>query len=168
MVTLEPLRLDHVPLIEAVQESVNEASPWLPWCTPSFDVEAAEAWIRNQIEARRAGTAYEFAFVGEDGRYLDGGGINDVRRDHRFVNVGYWVRTGENGRGVATGGGLRGLVAWARANTDLNRLKVVVAEGNRASLRVAEKAGARREGVAKARLLQHGRHHDAVVFSFTR
>lgn len=168
MVSLEPLHVGHAPLlVEAARESVADVGPWLPWCTPSFDRAAAEAWVREQVGAWERGTAYEFAFVGEGGRYLGGGGVNHVRADHRFANVGYWVRSSEAGRGVATEA-LGRMVAWARANTDLNRLEVVVAVGNRASGRVAEKAGARREGVAAARLFLHGRFHDAVVYAFSR
>jgi ribosomal-protein-serine acetyltransferase len=47
-------------------------------------------------------------------------------------------------------------------------LEIVVSTVNIASLRVAEKAGAVREGTLQSRLLLHGVTHDAVVFSFVR
>jgi len=50
----------------------------------------------------------------------------------------------------------------------LVRLEVVVSVENAASLRVAEKAGAIREGVLRSRLLLHGRMHDAVMLAFVR
>lgn len=46
-----------------------------------------------------------------------------------------------------------------------SRLEIVVATGNMSSLRVAEKAGARREGVLRNRLILHGKLHDAVMHS---
>jgi RimJ/RimL family protein N-acetyltransferase len=47
----------------------------------------------------------------------------------------------------------------------LQRIEIVVATGNHASQRVAEKAGALREGVLRKRLLIHGAAHDAVLYS---
>ena len=63
---------------------------------------------------------------------------------------------------------VKSLAAWAFANTDLIRLEIVVALGNAASLRVAEKAGARREGTLRKRLFFHGVAHDAAMFSLVR
>ena len=60
------------------------------------------------------------------------------------------------------------LVRWAFENTNLNRVEIVASTMNFASLRVAEKAGAVREGVLRRRLLLHGVTHDAMVFSFVR
>lgn len=47
----------------------------------------------------------------------------------------------------------------------LFRIEIVVRLDNRASLRVAEKTGAVREGILRDRLLAHGKSHDAVMFS---
>jgi ribosomal-protein-serine acetyltransferase len=57
---------------------------------------------------------------------------------------------------------------WGFGHTALIRIEVVIAIGNRASLRVAEKAGATREGTLRSRLLLHGTAHDAPMFSFIR
>jgi len=57
---------------------------------------------------------------------------------------------------------------WAFASTELVRLEILVAISNLPSQRVAEKAGAVREGVLRRRLLLHGVSHDAVMFSLTR
>jgi RimJ/RimL family protein N-acetyltransferase len=48
----------------------------------------------------------------------------------------------------------------------LARVEVVVAVGNEASLKVAEKIGAHREGVLRNRIVVRGKMHDAVMFSF--
>ena len=58
---------------------------------------------------------------------------------------------------------VRQLLHWAAANTDFQRLEVLVSVENAPSLRVAEKSGAIREGVLRSRILLHGRFHDAVV-----
>ena len=53
----------------------------------------------------------------------------------------------------------------AKANTDLCRLEILVAVGNVASIRVAEKIGGVGEGILRSRLLLHGEFHHAVLFS---
>jgi RimJ/RimL family protein N-acetyltransferase len=48
----------------------------------------------------------------------------------------------------------------------LQRLELVVPTGNKASQRVAEKAGAIWEGIFRKRLCIRGRLHDAAIYSF--
>ena len=57
--------------------------------------------------------------------------------------------------------------AWTTGfeELDLRRIEIVVTLANDASLRVAEKVGARREGVLRRRLMAHGESYDAVMFS---
>ena len=86
---------------------------------------------------------------------------------HRFANLGYWVRSSAAGRGVAPAA-VRLLADWAFRETDLLRLEIVAAVGNRRSQRVAEKAGAIREGVLRDRLLLHGQPHDVVIYAILR
>ncbi|MGQ0548100.1 MAG: GNAT family N-acetyltransferase [Armatimonadota bacterium] len=79
-----------------------------------------------------------------------------------------WDRAAEyTGEGVATGA-VRRLTEFAFRETNLVRLEIVVALGNTASHRVAEKVGAIREGVAHDRLYMHGAPHDAVVYGVLR
>jgi len=167
-ISIRPYELGDVPsLFEAVRESVSTVGPWLPWCHMSYSMEDAQAWVERQMAAFQAGTEYQFVILSEAGRFLGGCGLNAVDREHRRANLGYWVRSSEAGRGVVPAA-TRRLADWAFENTDLNRLEIVVATENARSLRVAEKAGAVREGVLWSRLLVHGVVHDAVVFSFTR
>jgi len=160
-------RIEDAPrLYEAAIESMAEVSRWLAWCHPGFTSAEAESWISAHPEMRRRGNL-EFAIVDARDRYLGGCGINQVNKPHRFANLGYWVRTSATRRGVAPAA-VRLLAAHVFEHTDLERLEIVVATGNVASERVAEKAGAVREGVLRARLQMHGAPHDATMFSLTR
>ncbi|MEM6581366.1 MAG: GNAT family N-acetyltransferase [Pseudomonadota bacterium] len=168
VVTLRELSFEHAPMmVEAAIESVAEVNPWMDWCTHDFNVETAKTFISQQIDARQTRAAYEFSLFTEDGRYLGGGGINSVNQQCRFANVGYWIRSSQTRSGYGTAA-LVSLVKWARANTELNRLEVVVAKNNHASRRVAEKSGALFEGVARSRLYNNGNYLDACVYAFTR
>jgi RimJ/RimL family protein N-acetyltransferase len=71
------------------------------------------------------------------------------------------------GRGVAPAA-VRLVAEHAFRETDLVRLEIVCAVGNVRSQRVAEKAGAVREGVLRNRLLLPSGPSDAVMFSLVR
>lgn len=167
-ILLRPYAPDDAPwLFEAARESSAEVYLWLPWCRPEYTLAEAQDWIARQVPLFAAGTSFSFVIEGAGGQFLGGCGLNQIDPIHRRANLGYWVRTSAAGRGIATAA-VRQLAAWAFASTELVRLEIVAAVGNLASIRVAEKAGAIREGIARTRLLMHGTSHDAVVFSIVR
>ncbi len=161
--------VDGQALYEAARESVAEVYPWLPWCHPAYTLAEAVEWARSRAELAVAhpDLEYNFVIVGPDGRFLGGCGVNQINRIHHYANLGYWVRTSAAGRGVATEG-VRQLATFAFANTDLVRLEIVCAVGNERSQRVAQRAGALREGILRHRLILHGQPVDAVMFSLVR
>ena len=167
-ITLRPYAVaDALDVWQAVHESLDELTPWMPWCHPKYSLEDSQTWLEGQVKAFEAGTAFEFAIVSSDGRYLGGCGVNEIGKVNRRGNIGYWVRTTAAGRGAATAAvGLA--YQWAMDNTNLIRLEILIAVGNLASLRVAEKSGAVREGILRKRLLLHDKAHDAVMFSLIR
>ena len=167
-IAIRPYRLDDaVALHEAAIESVWDVRPFMPWCRPDLTLDEGRRWIEAQVSAFAARKAFEFVILAPDGRFLGGCGLNQIDEENQRANLGYWVRSSATGRDVATMA-VRQLVQWAFDNTTLVRLEVVVSTENAASLRVAEKSGALREGVLKKRLLLHGVWHDAVMLSFVR
>ncbi|MEP7132988.1 MAG: GNAT family N-acetyltransferase [Acidobacteriota bacterium] len=154
-------------IYEAARESVAEISPWMPWCHPDYSVEESRGWIAHCEVVWREGREYNFAI--EDGAhaFLGTCGLNQIRKDERAANLGYWVRTSAAGRGIATAA-VRRIADFAFRETELARLEIVVAVGNLASHRVAEKAGARREGLVLDRLVLHGVRQPAVVYSLEK
>lgn len=167
-VRIRPYALNDGPDVwAAVRESLDDLQPWMPWAHAGYTVAESNAWIAQQVPAFKKGTMYEFAIVTAGARYLGGCGINAIDTVNLRANIGYWVRSSATRRGVATTA-LCLVRDWAFHRTHLIRLEVLVSTENAASQRVAEKAGALREGVLRSRLILHGRAHDAVMFSFTR
>jgi len=158
---------DAQALWEAARESVAEVHQWLDWCHPQYSLAEAEEWIRSRAPLAAEGREYTFAIVGAEGRFLGACGVNQINRIQKFGNLGYWIRTSATRRGVATEA-VRQVAHFAFANTDLVRLEIVCAVGNNASQRVAERAGAVREGVLRRRLVIHGQSVDAVMHSLVR
>lgn len=165
-VVLRRYRLDDEEgLFEAVRESIPELGAWMFWCHPGYSRGESRAWLEKREGEWELGSSYDFAMVdAESGRLLGGCGLNGVSRVHRMANLGYWVRTGATGRGIATGAA-RELARFGFEELGLSRIEVVVATGNTNSQRVAEKVGAVREGVLRNRLAVGNRLQDAVMFS---
>jgi ribosomal-protein-serine acetyltransferase len=156
---------DASALYEAVRESISEVSPWLPWCHQNYSIEESRGFIGSRELASQGEEWYSFGiFETDGGRFLGGVGLNFINRVHQMANLGYWVRTSAAGRGIATAA-TRMAARFGFEQLGLQRVEIVVAVGNVSSQRVAEKAGARREGVLRKRLLIRGASLDAVLFS---
>ena len=166
LILLRTLREEDVnALYEAVRESIAEVSVWLPWCHENYSIEEAREFIGSRELASQGGEWYSFGIFEKDGgRFLGGVGINFINRVHQMANLGYWVRTSATGRDIATKA-TRLAARFGFEQLGLQRIEIVAAVTNRASQRVAEKAGATREGVLRNRLLIRGTSMDAVQFS---
>ena len=157
---------DDIPLLfEAARESTNEMFAWMSWCHPNYTLEESASFVLSREIAWNQKTEYDFAvFDVESGQFLGGVGLNQFNRNHNFANLGYWVRSSQTGRGVATAATLLA-AQFGFEDLGLHRIEIVAAVGNVASGRVAEKAKAEREGVLRSRLLLHNRPNDAVIYS---
>ncbi len=168
VLSIRPYALsDAAALFEAATESTAEVFPWLPWCHPGYELAEAQSWIEHQVQAFTRAEQFEFVIQSASGDFLGGCGVNLLDSVHLRANLGYWVRSSATGRGIAPAAA-RLAAKWAFANTDLVRLEIITSVQHARSQRVAEKAGAQREGVLRKRLLLHGVHHDAVVYSLLR
>ena len=164
-IILRAPRLEDAPAhCEAVLESLAQTGRWLDWAHDGYGVGDSSAFIARAIAGHESGEMYEFHIVDETGTFLGGCGLN--RLDTRFLksNLGYWVRTKAAGRGVATAA-TRLLARFGFEQLGLQRIEIIAAVDNVVSQRVAEKAGAQREGILRNGIRYHGRNIDAVCFS---
>jgi RimJ/RimL family protein N-acetyltransferase len=167
-VSLRPYRPgDEEEVFAAILESFEALSERMPWCHPGYSIEETRAWIEHCGVARARGSEFHFVIESAAGAFLGTCGLNQLRPDHRMANLGYWVRKSATGRGAATQAVQR-LAEFAFRETELVRLEIVVALDNGPSMRVAEKAGAIREGIAHQRLRLQGRSQDAMVYAIVR
>ncbi|MFT5534891.1 MAG: ribosomal-protein-serine acetyltransferase [Candidatus Paceibacteria bacterium] len=103
-------------------------------------------------------------FCQDSGKFLGGVGLNEIRRQHKVCNLGYWVRQSMHRQGIASRC-VQALSAHALHELGLNRVEIVVAIGNTASEGVAVKSGALRESLARNRLHIRDKSVSAHVFS---
>lgn len=152
-------------LTDAVLESVSTLAPWMPWASGQFSVDDALAWIASCEKGWAERTRFEFGMFNRgSGAFVGACGLNQMNELHGFCNLGYWVRQSCQGQGVAAAA-IKALADFAWAELPLQRLEIVVAVGNVASLRAARKAGAFEEGIVRKRIRLDQRWVDAHMFS---
>jgi len=165
-VGIRPFRSEDVPsLFAAARESVQELSKWMVWCHAGYSLEDSTRFVSQCESGWKKGEQYSFViFDVESDAFLGSIGLSGVSHTHKVANLGYWVRSKRTQQGIASTA-TRLVTRFALEELSLNRLELFVPVGNKASQRVAEKAGARWEGLLKKRLMLGGEPHDAVLYS---
>lgn len=139
----------------------------MDWCHDNYGIEDAKTWIELTTNWHSEGSQFQFGIFESAGRFLGGIGLSHINHQAKCANLGYWVRTSAAGEGIAPEA-VRQIAKWAFSNTDLQRLEVVAATENLRSIRVAEKAGAFKEGILRSKISVFGRHYDGAMYSIVR
>lgn len=165
-IEVRPLGLREAPaLYDAVRQSRDAIGQWEAWCTLDYGLLDAKLFLQRAIEQWHVHAAYDFNIIDRsNGLVIGSVAINQVSQLNQMANLGYWVREGYTGRGIAALAA-RAAASFAFSRTGLTRLEIVAQAGNLRSQRVAEKAGATLECLARNRLVFHGEPRDAKVFS---
>lgn len=141
LLVLRRWRAEHVDaLVAAVDASIDELRPWMPWAGGPVGPGERE-FVRRSGLRFDEGTEFGFGlFDRRDGALLGGCGMHRRYGRHE-VEVGYWVHSAHTGRGYAT------LAAGALTDAAFAYLPEVALAvihcdvANPASARVAEKLG---------------------------
>ena len=103
-----------------------------------------------------------------DGEACGGLGIHPGEDVHRFsAELGYWLGRERWGRGIA-GAAIRAVLPLAMQHFRLHRVHAGVYSNNPASMRVLEKCGFEREGIARRAVYKRGELLDVVNFAYVR
>jgi [ribosomal protein S5]-alanine N-acetyltransferase len=121
-----------------------------------------DEYFERYRQLSRAGDGAAFAICDVGGECLGLATIENRRAGR--VELGYWLLPEGRGQGRATRA-LRLVSRWALNQPGVARLELVTSPDNRASQRVAERSGFRREGVLRSYHVVDGRREDALFFS---
>ena len=161
-VTVRSPTEDEAPVVAAaVQSSLDSLQPWMPWATSDYGPEQARQWIAGELEPG----AVPLVILDDAGDIVGSSGLNLIDHQNLRANLGYWVRPDRTGRGYATAA-TRLVAAWGLDHFGLQRIEIVMSIENERSRLVAERSGARYEGVQWGRLRYGARQHDAHMFAF--
>jgi RimJ/RimL family protein N-acetyltransferase len=166
MVLLRSCRMeDAQEHCNAVHESIDELKKWLAWANEDYAIDDSRIWLKACSTVWDKGLEYNFVIVNPCTQNLMGWcGLNRIDYQNMVANLGYWVRKQYCNSGVASAAALL-LAKFGFERLHFNRIEIIAATENLASQRVAEKAGAVREGVLRNLINQHGNTLDGVMFS---
>ncbi|HEV7416518.1 GNAT family N-acetyltransferase [Tianweitania sediminis] len=141
-----------------------------PW-EPRWSVNELErsGW-RQRLERNKAdyksGTGFGFLiFKVADGQLAGGLTIGNIRRGvAQSCQIGYWMGEAHAGRGYMLGA-LKLVIPYAFDELRLHRIEAACIPSNARSVRVLEKAGFAREGLARSYLRINGAWQDHFLYA---
>jgi RimJ/RimL family protein N-acetyltransferase len=137
----------------------------LPPGAPSDPADVA-GWLADGAQrSRREGTGVHLMMLDRAaGRIVGSIGLFHADWEVRSVEIGYGVSGRERGKGYASEA-LAAVARWTLTEGGIQRAWLTANTDNVASVRVAEKAGFRREGTLRRAALEADGLHDQAVFS---
>jgi RimJ/RimL family protein N-acetyltransferase len=134
---------DAAAIAAAVAESLAELQPWVPWANRSAaEPEVQRRRLEEAVPHWERGTEYVYLVFrpGED-KLLGSVGLHR-RVGPDALEVGYWLRSSETGRGAMTEA-VRALANGALALPGVDRVELHCDEANQKSAAIARRLGFR-------------------------
>src|SRR5580692_11234676 len=129
---------------------------WLPWVDATKSEEDILAFIRRSLE-QLAGNNGFAAGIWEHGQFVGVIGLHPIDWNNRRVELGYWVGSEFEGRGIITDA-CRAIMKHLFAELELNRVEIHCASANVKSGNVPRRLGFTHEGVRREMQLLHGQY----------
>ena len=157
---------DAEAVIGAIDESRPELEAWMDWVPHMRQAEDATKFVVNASKARDAGTDFAFGiFLRDGGRYLGGTGFHRPNWRVPSLEIGYWMRSSEVGKGYVREAVI-GLTRVGFGHLGLRRIEIRCDAENARSRRVAESVGYVLEGrLRNEDRTVAGELRDTLVFS---
>lgn len=158
---------DAPQLAEAVHTSPH-LRDWLEWSRKDYGIKDAEAFISMSGAAALQGSGLALGgFLPKTGRLLVSVGLTSIEAGGATANLGYWVRTGEEGKGYVTEA-CQALISRAHSVLGIARIEVAIRPDNVRSIKVAQALKLEPVGGVDRRIQLGGELVSAVVYVSSR
>lgn len=157
---------DAEAIFDVVDADRDHLGQWLIWVDSTREVADTRNFIAS-VEKKRADGGTCAYSIWQDGRLLGLCGLHDISRVNANGQVGYWLRSDAQGRGVMTQA-VESLLTLGFAVLDLERIELRAAEANARSWRIAERLGFSFEGTMRRLIRIRGGFADARLYSLLR
>jgi RimJ/RimL family protein N-acetyltransferase len=136
-------------LVEAVNDTLDELRPWMPWAQQPSTPEGMAVVVAEAHSAWVEGREFQFVIREDHGQHALVGccGLHN-RVGVGALEIGYWVRAGHTGQGIATEAA-RLLTRSAVALDGVERVEIRCDEANVRSSAIPPKVGFRLERVER-------------------
>jgi len=157
---------DAAELFRAISASRAHLRTWLSWTDHTTKQEHSLQFIQQSLQELQQqqslalGIFHHLQIIG---------GIGMYNWDHRLkrAQVGYWIAKDFEGKGIVTIC-CRRFVDFLFEKLELHKIELHFAVSNRRSAAVAQRLGAKTEGVIRAGCLINGQPEDMVVTGILR
>jgi RimJ/RimL family protein N-acetyltransferase len=146
-----PKQGDAKPLNEAINRSIAEISPWLPWASdPSL--KPTEEFIERGIEQWNTVDQTEFPMIIElrsNNQIIGASGFNEKSQpDVPMFEIGYWIDSQHSGNGYVTEA-VNAITQYAFDKFNAVRVQICTQLENKKSISVAKRCGFIQEAILK-------------------
>jgi RimJ/RimL family protein N-acetyltransferase len=157
---------DVAALSAAVEESIDELKPWMPWARDEpLSPKQRAAFLSESIRRWDDCVSFEYAILDESG--LIGACALVVLDAPRSFSIGYWVRTGSAARGVATAAA-GALTAAAFSISGVESVEIHHDKANVASGAIPDKLGYKSVGEVAHSIDAPGQSGVSCIWRVTR
>jgi ribosomal-protein-serine acetyltransferase len=165
---LRKIELHHAEeLNKLVCENYDHIHEWSPWLADKErPIEKTIEFVQQNLKKFSSGNGYEIG-IWRNGKMAGQIGYNYFEQNDKRTEIGYWLGSGAEGKGLVTKA-CRALIDNAFGDLDLNRVEIRCGTENHKSRRVAERLGAKLEGIAREAEWLHHRFIDLAVYSILR
>lgn len=167
LVLRTPASSDYVPWAELRAVSRERLVPWEPaWSRDELTRAAFRRRLRHYQRDLRDETGYAFfMFRREDQRLVGGLSLSNIRRGVTLaVTLGYWMGLPFHNRGYMTEA-VDTVLPFVFGTLWLHRIEAACLPSNQSSIRVLEKCGFEREGLARRYLRINGVWQDHYLYA---
>lgn len=153
-------------ICSAVQMSLEQLKPWMPWAKDDYSERDAEIWCRRARGEFHLRKQVQYMIVeSRIGEHIGNVGTFKFNWEVRSGEIGYWLRSDRTGQGLMTEAVLAIRDDLVR-RLGFRRIEIRCDDGNLASGRVAERAGFALEGVFRSESLTvQGQPRDTRIYA---
>ncbi|EJN99320.1 GNAT family N-acetyltransferase [Oenococcus oeni] len=152
-------------LFEIIETDRKALSEWMPW---TKNVKSKKDEIEFINYAREKNAKYqllELAIIAGN-QPIGMIDLHSIDRDDRRAEVGYWMFSKYQGKGIMTES-LKRLLSIAFDELDLNKIIVMADSKNEKSRAIPQRLGFRQEGTLKEEIFMNKQFRDLDVFAIT-
>ena len=145
-------------LVEVVNDNLDHLRPWMPWAQEPVTAESQTEFLTGSARNWADGSDFVWGIRASD-EILGGIGLH-TRRGPGVLEIGYWLRASEQGRGLVTAAA-RVLAEVAASYDEVDQVAIYCDEANVRSAAVPRRLGFTLAGVAEQEPLaasETGRH----------
>ncbi len=162
-----PQIADYPAWAELRAQSREFLAPWEPlWASDELSRASFRRRVRHYLRDLREDVGYAlFIFAVSTGALIGGLTLCNVRRGvTQSCTLGYWIGAQYANQGYMTAA-VRAVVPFVFDSLELHRLEAACLPTNTASIRLLEKTGFRREGLARRYLRINGAWQDHLLYA---